>query len=69
MLPDISHFIVILINSRLPNCVPEERFKGPRAASSHNHSIQPLFLRYVGNFFGGVRSARKELLLSMDNIR
>ena len=43
MLPDIRHVVVILVDARLPEGVPEERLKGPGAAGGDNHPIEPFF--------------------------
>ena len=59
MLPDIGHLVVILVDSRLPKRVPEERLQGPGGARGDNHPVESFFPRYIGDFFGRVGRARK----------
>ena len=68
VLPDIGHFTVILIKTRLTKGVTEQRFKCPGGAGGDNHSIEPFFLCRFGYFLGGIRSTGKQLFLSIDNI-
>ena len=69
MLPNIGHFEKILVEPRLPNRIPEERFQRQRGTSGNNHPIELFFDDLVGNLLSGVRGTRKKLLLGIDNIR
>jgi hypothetical protein len=45
---------IVLIQSRLPKGVPEQRFQGSGGTGGNDHPIEPFFLGQIRNFLGGV---------------
>ncbi|OPY08641.1 MAG: hypothetical protein A4E66_01834 [Syntrophus sp. PtaB.Bin001] len=69
VLPDIGHFIVVLVDSSFPDGVPEQHFQSSGGAGRDNHAVESQFSGLVGNFLGGVRRTGKQLLLGIDHVR
>ena len=68
VLPDVGHFIIILVDPRLANGIPEQVLQGSRRAGGDDHAVDPLLPGHVGDLLGGVRRAGEELLLRVDHV-
>ena len=55
MLPDIGHFIEVLIDSSLTAGIPEKRLVRSGSTGCDNHAVEPLFPYRICDLLGIVR--------------
>lgn len=69
MLPDIGHFIIVLVYASLAKSIPEKWFMRPWSACCNNHAIKPLILDRFRYLFCRISGTCKQGFLSVCDVR